>query len=63
MDRLIDGESIKEIKAKFDAELAGPTDVIIYSNQRAGDVSEQEKQLVDFTRKFLKELSERTIRL
>jgi len=58
MNRLIDGESIKEIKAKFDAELAGATDVIIYSNQRAGDVSEQEKQLVDFTRKFLKELSE-----
>ncbi|MBN2755147.1 MAG: thioredoxin [Candidatus Goldbacteria bacterium] len=58
MDRLIDESSIKEIKNKFDTELKESVDVIIYSNQVSVPANEQEKQLADFTRKFLKELSE-----
>lgn len=58
MDRLIDENSVKEIKNKFDAELKESVDVVIYSGKDGVSESEQEKQLVTFAKRFLKELSE-----
>jgi thioredoxin reductase (NADPH) len=57
MERLIDKDSEKEIKIKFEAGLKGDIDVLLFTSDIMDPKLPQIKEINDFTREFITELS------
>jgi thioredoxin len=57
MERLIDKDSEKEIRIKFDADLKGDIDVLLFISDIIDPKLPQIKEINDFTREFITELA------
>jgi len=58
MEKIIDAETIQQLKAKFIQEMKNPVDVILFTNLIILPGQEEIQQINNFARQILKELSE-----